>query len=246
VPAPLELLRVWESGLEQPPASRALSMLGAACSDVEPEVLAELPVGHRDALLVQLRCLMFGADIAGVAACPECTVPVEAAFCLSDLVNLDEKRALQAAAGHHDLDLQTFRVRFRLPNSSDLLALVSTADAATARSVLLDRCILWADRYHEAVAVRELPDPVIAAITRAMAGADPCADLQLALQCPACGHRWETAFDVVRFLWQEIHVWARRTLREVDILARTYHWSEAQILSLQPRRRQAYLELCRS
>jgi hypothetical protein len=33
-------------------------------------------------------------------------------------------------------------------------------------------------------------------------------------------------------------------LREVDTLAAAYHWAEADILALSPRRRQAYLELC--
>ena len=77
-----------------------------------------------------------------------------------------------------------------------------------------------------------------------MAQADPQADLQLAFRCPDCGHEWQPLFDIARFLWQELHAWALHMLREVDTLAASYHWAEADILALSPRRRQAYLELC--
>jgi len=89
-----------------------------------------------------------------------------------------------------------------------------------------------------------LPADLQAEIGAAMAAADPQADLQLALACPQCAHRWQPVFDIARFLWQELHAWALRTLRDVDTLAHAYHWAEADILALSPRRRQAYLELC--
>ena len=65
-----------------------------------------------------------------------------------------------------------------------------------------------------------------------------------ASHCPGCGHDWQPVFDIARFLWQELHAWALHMLREVDTLAASYHWAEADILALSPRRRQAYLELC--
>lgn len=85
-----------------------------------------------------------------------------------------------------------------------------------------------------------------AELAQAMAQGDPQADLQLALCCPQCEHAWQPPFDIARFLWQELHAWALNLLREVDALAQAYHWTEADILGLSPRRRQAYLELCAS
>ena len=64
-------------------------------------------------------------------------------------------------------------------------------------------------------------------------------------ECPACDHRWSTVFDIASYLWSEIHAWAKRLLRTVDTLARTYAWREADILALSPSRRQIYLELAR-
>ena len=40
---------------------------------------------------------------------------------------------------------------------------------------------------------------------------------------------------------RELRVAARRILREVDSIARVYHWSEGEILALPRERRQYYL-----
>ena len=76
-----------------------------------------------------------------------------------------------------------------------------------------------------------------------MAQADPQANIQLALGCPACGHSWLALFDIVGFFWREIDTWARRVLRDIHTLALAYGWSEAEILALSPWRRQFYLEM---
>ena len=76
-----------------------------------------------------------------------------------------------------------------------------------------------------------------------MAEADPLADIQLDLTCPSCERRWRAVFDIVSFLWTEIEVWAWRTLSDVHTLARAYGWSERDILTLSPTRRQFYLEM---
>ena len=50
-------------------------------------------------------------------------------------------------------------------------------------------------------------------------------------------------FDIVSFFWAEIDAWARRVLREVNVLARAYGWRESDILALSPVRRQIYLSM---
>jgi hypothetical protein len=88
-----------------------------------------------------------------------------------------------------------------------------------------------------------LPDSVIQAVLERMGHADPQANLEIELSCPACSHNWQETFDIVSFLWSEITAWAIRILREVHVLASAYGWREADILAMNPRRRQAYLEL---
>lgn len=242
-PTPAQLLHVWERGSEVSAAASALLLLDSCCDEAAPE-LALLPLGRRDALLLQLRERLFGEDIQAMATCPQCAAAVEAGFRCDDLLldaaaTGDDGSTLQHVSAQHDL-----RVRFRLPDSRDLIAIEQCASAQQARGRLLERCVLAATHGERECAVPALPPDLQVEIAQAMAQADPQADLQLAFRCPDCAHEWQPVFDVARFLWQELHAWAIRMLREVDTLAHAYHWHEADILALGPRRRQAYLELC--
>ena len=240
-PTASQLLQVWERGAERSAAASCLWLLGISCDDCGPEALAKLPLGQRDGLLLKLRAQLFGAKMQIVAWCPQCQAMVEAAFDCADLL---AAQGTNEATTWFELasDEQSSAVRFRLPDSTDLLALEGCNDAVQAREMLLERCIVEFETRTGQGA--QLPAELQTKIALAMAAADPQADLQLAFTCPDCAHRWEPMFDIAHFLWQELHAWALRTLRDVDLLARVYHWSEADILALSPRRRQAYLEQC--
>jgi len=134
------------------------------------------------------------------------------------------------------IDVDDYRVCFRLPNSADLLA-------ANSQPGLLAQCLLSVDSPNENSDSDSLPAPVVDAIAERMAQADPQANVQLALTCPNCNHAWQTTFDIVSYFWAEINAWAIRILREVHTLARAYGWREADILALSPQRRQIYLNL---
>lgn len=240
-PTSAQLLSVWERSGSQNPAACALVLLGLACDDLPVEALAALPVGQRDARLIELRARLFGAEFAGLAECPQCRTAVEVSFQGADLLVPDSD---PSPAGAREFCMDGFCVSYRLPDSSDLLALAAEHDSVSARALLLARCVVAANRDGEPCAVDELPAEAVDGLERAMAQADPLADTQMALNCPACGHAWSTGLDVAGFLMQELGAWAQRTLRDVDTLARAYHWREADILALGARRRQAYLELC--
>jgi hypothetical protein len=88
-----------------------------------------------------------------------------------------------------------------------------------------------------------LPDHILKALSRRMDELDPQADIRMQLTCPRCAHQWETLFDIASILWHEINHWAERMLLTVHRLAKAYGWSEQDILSMSPIRRQFYLEL---
>ncbi|WP_426700935.1 hypothetical protein ACPPVV_16390 [Rhodanobacter sp. Col0626] len=243
-PTPAQLLQVWEREGDPSAAACGLLLLGSSCDECSVEALAALPLGQRDALLLQLRERLFGREICSVANCPQCAAAVEATFRCDDLLLTRDVSMTAAPAPEHVLAAHGIRVQFRLPDSNDLLALEACIDTAAARRLLFERCVLAAETASQPHGVRGLPDELQAQIAQAMAQADPQADLQLAFCCPDCGHAWQPTFDIARFLWQELHAWALRMLRDVDTLAHSYHWHEADILALSPRRRQAYLELC--
>lgn len=244
-PTAARWLQAWECGGDASAAVRGLCLLGASEEMPADEPLSGLSLGRRDALLLQLHARLFGRRLEGVAQCPACGTMVEAGFD-ADALLLAADQGAAAPAGALELHLAAhdLHMRFRRVDCSDLLALERCADIAGARRLLVERCVTVTTRASDGTPVEALPEPALAELAQAMADADPQADLQLALHCPDCGHDWEPAFDIARFLWQKLHAWALRLLRDVDTLARHYHWSEADILAMTPRRRQAYLEQC--
>ncbi len=139
-----------------------------------------------------------------------------------------------------------YEVNFRLPNSGDLLDLPRNSDESLARRQVLKKCLKQARRDGKDVCYDELPEEILSAIVQSMTEMDPQADFRLGLQCRQCGYQWSETFDILSFLWSEIHTYALRLLREVHVLASAYGWSEAEILTLGSIRRQAYLELIRN
>jgi hypothetical protein len=217
------------------PVDRALLLLRHAgpCRPTPPE---DLPIGERDRLLLQLRIDTFGPVAPARTACPDCGTALDAPVHLPALVAASPAdpapRTVAAPGG---------TVVCRPPTSRDLLALPAGADPGQARAGLLAACTQWDDG-----GSGPLPPAVAEAVATAMAAADPLLDVQLRLQCAACGASWDDPFDIVAFLCAEIRARAQRLLGEIDELARTYGWSEAEILALGPRRRQRYLALVRS
>lgn len=233
-PTPATLLDAWERGGEGSPAMRGLLLLDTADTGLGRDGLARLAIGRRDALLLRLRQRLFGDAMEAVVACPACAARVELSLSCGELLAVDRGDGEVPFAIDIQLDGKT--VTAQLPATADLLAIEACETPAQARDILLQRCtgsLAWTD--DEATRLEA-----------AMAAADPLADIELACRCPECSGAWTPGFDIARYLWSEVHAWALRFLREVDLIARTYHWREEDILALTPTRRQAYLELCAS
>jgi hypothetical protein len=238
-PSATELLEVWEQGQAQRPVERALALLAFALPDQPPDALARLSIGRRDDYLLELRERIFGPRFISVAACPACGDRLELDFTAADVrvAPPDTQPDLLA------LNIDDYQIRFRLPNSLDLAVLAGTPDLRDTQYALLQRCMDDVQRGGDRIQPEGLPERVIDTVIEHMATADPQADVQLALTCPACGQRWNELFDIVSFLWIEIDAWAARTLRDIHTLALHYGWHEADILAMSAWRRQIYLGL---
>jgi len=236
-----QLLDAWERGLSEPVWRRVFPTLSVAYPDCSFDALAALSIGERDRRLLTLRQLTFGSQLASVANCSRCGETLEWNVEVTELV----MQSAQEPAASLSVDVDNYHVRFRLPNTLDLAGIVHSgfADAVSARQRLLENCILGAEQKGEDVSASALPDSVTTAIVARMAEADPQADLQVDLACPACGEEWRAQFDIESFFWSELCSWAQRILSEVNRLARAYGWSETEILNLSPWRRQFYLSL---
>ncbi len=234
----IELLRVWEQGLGSPPSVGVMLLLATVCPEVSAADLDALTIGERDALLLTQREWLFGRQLESVVACPHCGEQLELAFAADDVRAAPAATHVAALGQPHEtsLEMAGYSVQFRVPTVGDLSADIT-------HQQLLERCLLAASYEGETRAAQELPADVVEAVGQQMLAVDPQADVQLALNCPACGHDWLAVFDVVSFLWQEISAWAQRTLLEVHQLARAYGWSEGDILAMSPLRRQLYLSM---
>ena len=232
-----ELLDLWEQGQGERPTRRALVLLAAAC-DQPIDALARLPVGERDARLFALRESTFGSRLTSIASCGRCGERLELSFDASDLSG-----AGQQIEDVLSLDVDGYQIRFRLPNSLDLMAAANLKEIGAARTLLLEQCIRSAERRGDEITAGQLPESVVERISARMSEADPQADIQLALNCPVCSNEWQTAFDIESFFWIEINAWAARILGEVHILASAYGWSEQEILRVSAWRRECYLNL---
>jgi hypothetical protein len=231
------LLAAWERSLGQPPTRQAIELLAAGWPDLPEADLARLSIGRRDALLLALRERCFGPEVTATAGCPACAEPLELAFGVGDI--RVTPAADPAPAAPLEVRTRGYRVRFRLPDSRDLLDEVDGRSPEAIRERLLERCLLSAA--HRGRPAAALPSELVDRIEARMAEADPQADVRFSLACPACGHRWEAPFDIAAFLWSEVDAWANRLLREVHVLASAYGWRETDVLDLGPRRRRFYL-----
>jgi hypothetical protein len=70
---------------------------------------------------------------------------------------------------------------------------------------------------------------------------DPFTALQLNAQCPACAAAVAVDFDLEAELLRRLDRFQTQRLREIHLLASTYHWSETEIMNLPPWRRAHYL-----
>jgi len=231
---------VWERALADPPGRRAVRLLAAVFPETPLDALAAISIGRRDSHLLTLHEQTFGPKLTAIANCPACDQRVESAFTAQDVRCPDPGRQPDSLT----LSVDGWEIVFRLPDTLDLLAVEEHArDVEAGRSLLLARTILRAGRGGLPSDAAALPAEIAGAVAGAMEEADPQGSVEVVLNCPGCGHKWEALFDIASFFWRGLDNWALRTLREVHVLASAYGWSEGQILSLSPWRRQAYMSL---
>jgi hypothetical protein len=223
------MLALWEAGRGTSVHRRALLLLEAALPGCDAAELVRLPVGLRDATISKLRARTGGSTISGTAVCPACQDRSEVYF------DLDRIDASIADGRTYSIEVENHEIRFRLPNTVDLEFAALACDLDSARAVLVESCIEGSNPAH-----------VVARVEARMAELDARADVQLALKCPECAHRWSVVFDIVTLFWREIERRARRLLFDVHELALAYGWSEKEVLGLSAARRETYLEMVRS
>lgn len=248
------VLALREAGSGLPAVHRDLAVLAAAYPQDDQEALGRLPIGQRDARLVDVYESLFGSRLDAALDCGACGERLELRLDTRDLRagshpdplprNGSPRRAdTERADTWSTLDLAGFQVEYRSPDSTDL-AVAAMADPVTARAQLAAR-LLRIHRDAEPVPIDRAPAEVLATAVEALSRLDPQAETSVRTPCPTCGAACEAMLNVGSLLWARIDAAAAALIREVDALARAYGWSEGEILALGLDRRQAYLELVR-
>ena len=233
------VIAVWERGRRASAPTQARLLTTLACPDLDSAAIDALPIGRRDAALLNLREMTYGDTAMCFLACPACDEGLEHTVRLADIRVV----APEEGEGPWTWRGGPWEVCFRLPTVADF-EWVAKADAHDVRRQLVQRLVVRASRANDHIESGGVPDDVVAELEREIERLDPQADIRFGQACPTCQHRFEAPFDIAAFLWHEIDVDARRLLQAIDVIARSYGWSETEILRLGRSRRRTYLELC--
>jgi hypothetical protein len=206
--------------------------------DVEGDdtVVRRLTVGDREALLLGLRGLVFGDDLACVVDCPACGERMDLDLQVSDLLVTPYDEAPEERTIGFEHEGRPLKAVVRLPTGADQEAAARRADVEAGVAELVSRCVVSVD---EPVSPHALAD----AVSGPLAAFDPQAEITIDTVCPACDEPVIALVDAAAVLLAELTVGDDRLIREIDAIARVYHWSEEEILGLDVRRRRRYLEL---
>jgi hypothetical protein len=134
-----------------------------------------------------------------------------------------------APAGVDDL---ACAAAFRLPTVADQLAVAGERNGGDE---LVRRCIRPAG---VSLRFRRLVEAAMERMAPSLSG-----DLQGT--CPECGAEVVVYFDALQFCLRELRDRAAFVYQDIDLLARRYHWSETDILTMPYVRRTNYVELAR-
>jgi hypothetical protein len=226
--------------------SRAEQVTGllARCVDRVGELEADdalvqaLTVGDREALLLHLRATTFGDRLDCTVDCSRCGERMDVELRISELLVPPYAEVRE----RHTIALDGPGLRgqavVRLVTGADQEAAARQSDGEAGVQELVERCVLEVRSAHD-------PSPLALAeaVSRPLAELDPQAQIDIDAVCPSCGEPVRAVVDAAGLLFAELTAGDERLLREVDALARTYHWGEAEILGLDVRRRRRYLEL---
>lgn len=238
---------------DQLPLARFATLLLSRCverfgplSPVDEKAMRDLPAGDRQALLLHVWRLTFGPRVKAVVSCPVpgCGGDIPLDLAIDDVLRLPYHDARPLYEATIEDGANQYVVLFRLPNGGDQEAaadaLAATGEDAAAATAIVQRAV-YEVRFPAGALADDLPAAVIERLPAIMADLDPQANPRVGARCPACGAESEHPFEITPLLLEELALDAMQVLRDVHVLASSYHWSERAILGLTAPRRRLYL-----
>lgn len=206
------ILDIYGQGMAADPAGRAALLCAAAGGDA-----LRLSIADTDRTILNWLHTAFDGPQEAVLTCEECGEDVEFTlpdgFALPARKNQGDRLVVVFAGKHYDL---------RFPRLGDIRS------GTVCRTALCDDAP-WEDPAFEAAAQSALLE------------ADPGFEIELKLECGACGAVQLRMLDIAGFAWARLEQSARQAVREIAKLARAFGWSEAELTAMTPERRAIWL-----
>lgn len=209
------------------------------CERPTKKQIAQLSVGDRERLMFAIAARLLGNRFDLVTSCQPCSTVVEVA------VRLDQLIALRP-------EIST--LWFKLPSQTGLWSVLCkplTAEdvenatphaQAARRSLLLTGVVELKNPEGRKVGSHLLPAECETALETIFAEIDPAAECLAAITCPSCGAETQSLIDGFTTLRSAFGN-QQQLYHDIFRMARSYHWSEADILALPLQRRRYYLAL---
>ncbi len=210
-------------------------------------LVRDLLAGDREFLLLKLFEITFGSRLYVTLRCPAegCNEPLEVPLEVGELTV--EAPSVRSRTFFFKLQSDPeWQMEFRLPTGGDQEAILQKQDLTEEdqRELMLAFCFQAQHATDSAIdVVKKLSESDREQIELQMKALAPQLELELEAACPECGANFTAEVDVPFLVLAEIKAKEAVLDWEVHFLAWHYHWSEAEILALNPTRRRRYIEL---
>ncbi|WP_171165703.1 hypothetical protein [Streptomyces sp. I05A-00742] len=226
VPSPEDVVRLWPLSRRGSAGDRVVALLLAVDG---PDALG-YPLGTRNQRLLLVHRSLVGRPVEAHVLCPACGTDNEFVLPVEDVTGLPRAAADAVAR----LVVGDAEPAFRLPLLADLTAVAGRSPSDGLRALASRTC---------------LDEPPLLGpddldrLVDAWEALDPAGSLRVGLSCAECGHTVAADADPADFVARDLDVLVDGLMREVDVIAGGYGWSEEAILALPTPRRRRYVEL---
>lgn len=214
----------------------AACVLPSAGVAPDPDALWRMPVGRRIEGLLLIHHLDDPSEIPVGMRCanPSCGELMEVGLTIEELLESTGGDGVDDLAVEVDGRVLTVR----RPTGRDQLAWLAEpfGDEATALRAMVDTLVTFP-------AEGELTDEAVAAVEEALDRQDQLGAFRLSASCPYCEELLPYELDLAELLLAWFRQVQARLLEEVHAIARGYHWTESEILSIPRERRARYLSM---
>jgi hypothetical protein len=201
------------------------------------ELVRQLTVGDRIALMLGIRRMAFGDKLNCTLSCPMCKELMSMDLSVSKFLS----PSMQEPRSEYSVNVGDFLLKMRPLTGADLESLFVNDIRSSSREKerLARSCIISSDP----PLPDSLNDDFIAMLSSKLEEVDPQSDIVLNLACPSCRESFQTQFNAEDFVFREIDSRLNLLETEVHWIAFAYHWSEESILSLSLKSRKRYVDL---